>query len=104
MARCHAAGLEIELAAENWQGEITVRSALDAGVTNAGVARYRKLAGRHLETLETREEDAECVSVRCRTVQSRGAVVEADRKSVVTGKGVSVRLDLGGRRIVKEKK
>src|SRR3546814_1408382 len=85
MARCHAAGLEIELAAENWQGEITVRAALDAGVTNAGVGRYRKLAGRHLETLGTREEDAECVSVRCRTVQSRVEVVEAARLRLFSG-------------------
>src|SRR3546814_13627826 len=28
----------------------------------------------------------------------------ADRKSVVSGKGVSVRVDLGGRRIIKKKK
>src|SRR3546814_12437792 len=29
---------------------------------------------------------------------------EADRKSVVSGKSVSVRVDLGGRRIIKKKK
>src|SRR3546814_11368525 len=31
-------------------------------------------------------------------------VVGRDRKSVVSGKGVSVRVDLGGRRIIKKKK
>src|SRR3546814_16851853 len=32
------------------------------------------------------------------------AVAEGDRKSVVEGKSVSVRVDLGGRRIIKKKK
>src|SRR3546814_19618980 len=32
------------------------------------------------------------------------AVVETDRKSVVLGKGVAVRVDLGGRRLIKKKK
>src|SRR3546814_11290633 len=31
------------------------------------------------------------------------AAVRADRKSVVSGKSVSVRVDLGGRRIIKQK-
>src|SRR3546814_10977575 len=33
-----------------------------------------------------------------------GMADEADRKSVVEGKSVSVRVDLGGRRIIKKKK
>src|SRR3546814_13124270 len=38
--------------------------------------------------------------------QSRAAIArfsEADRKSVVSGKSVSVRVDLGGRRFIKKK-
>src|SRR3546814_19980363 len=34
----------------------------------------------------------------------RSGTVAADRKSVVEGKSVSVRVDLGGRRIIKKKK
>src|SRR3546814_11285075 len=34
----------------------------------------------------------------------REGVAEGDRKSVVSGKGVSVRVDRGGRRIIKKKK
>src|SRR3546814_16835635 len=34
----------------------------------------------------------------------RRAIGFADRKSVVSGKSVSVRVDLGGRRIIKKKK
>src|SRR3546814_20075263 len=47
----------------------------------------------------------------CRAVPLRMCQMEAraygptlDRKSVVEGKGVSVRLDLGGRRIIKKKR
>src|SRR3546814_5775093 len=35
---------------------------------------------------------------------SNGATVDPDRKSVVSGKSVAVRGDLGGRRIIKKKK
>src|SRR3546814_15614864 len=35
---------------------------------------------------------------------AEGAAGEEDRKSVVWGKSVSVRVDLGGRRIIKKKK
>src|SRR3546814_16307191 len=34
---------------------------------------------------------------------ARGAAIAVDRKSVVSGKSVSVRVDLGGRRIIKKK-
>src|SRR3546814_13901408 len=34
----------------------------------------------------------------------KGIISDLDRKSVVTGKRVSVRVDLGGRRILKKKK
>src|SRR3546814_14025959 len=36
-------------------------------------------------------------------LESDRAAARADRKSVVLGKGVSVRVDLGGRRIIKKK-
>src|SRR3546814_19398070 len=38
-----------------------------------------------------------------RELLARATVVSADRTSVVTGKSVSVRVDLGGRRIIKKK-
>src|SRR3546814_16751824 len=37
-------------------------------------------------------------------VQPAGARLRVDRKSVVSGKSVSVRVDLGGRRIIKKQK
>src|SRR3546814_13507316 len=38
------------------------------------------------------------------TARRRGFTQEIDRKSVVSGKSVSVRVDLGGRRIINKKK
>src|SRR3546814_16204524 len=58
-----------------------------------------------------REDDARSLAVQAAAVAdlahaySRKAVADTkDRKSVVSGKGVSVRVDLGGRRIIKKKK
>ncbi|MDZ7749230.1 MAG: hypothetical protein U5K43_10680 [Halofilum sp. (in: g-proteobacteria)] len=53
MADCHVAGLAVEITPEDWSGRLTVQSALDGNVTNAGVERYRDLDGRHLEVLAT---------------------------------------------------
>src|SRR3546814_18199187 len=36
--------------------------------------------------------------------ETRGLILSGDRKSVVEGKSVSVRVDLGGPRIIKKKK
>src|SRR3546814_18237711 len=40
----------------------------------------------------------------CRVSQASSAATNIDRKSVVEGKSVSVRVDLGGRRIIIKKK
>lgn len=48
MAQPHMAAIEWVLQPENWLGRVTVRSALDGRVENAGVLRYRRLAGDHL--------------------------------------------------------
>ena len=55
MANPHLAALEIRLTPQGWSGRIGVRSAIDGGVTNSGVQRYRAMNGRHLETLEVLE-------------------------------------------------
>src|SRR3546814_15702662 len=44
------------------------------------------------------------VAEAAKLVSRNGADVLVDRKSVVEGKGGSVRVDLGGRRIIKKKK
>src|SRR3546814_19184551 len=55
-------------------------------------------------------EDAAQLAALCRDYRIGGLVIglprnmDGDRKSVVEGKSVSVRVDLGGRRIIKKKK
>src|SRR3546814_19862471 len=44
------------------------------------------------------------IRCRARTARKVGSGTHSDRKSVVSGKSVSVRVDLGGRRIIKKKK
>ncbi|MFI9318171.1 glycoside hydrolase family 65 protein [Kitasatospora aureofaciens] len=47
-ARPHLLALESTFTPENWSGPLEVRSALDGGVTNTGVLRYRGLTACHL--------------------------------------------------------
>ena len=49
MAEPHLAALRYSITPSNYSGTITVRSMLDGDLVNAGVARYRELADRHLE-------------------------------------------------------
>jgi alpha,alpha-trehalase len=79
MAEPHLAALESVITAEDWSGPLEVASALDGRVENAGVARYRDLARRHLEPLEARAVDGDTVFLRMRTLQSRLELAMAAR-------------------------
>jgi len=82
MANPHLAALSIELTAEDWSGRLTVRSALDGSVVNAGVERYRDLANRHLETLEAQHLGEDVIFLRVRTTQSSIEIAQAARTRV----------------------
>jgi len=71
MSKRHLAALETELTALDWSGTVTVESALDGGVRNAGVERYADLEGRHLETLATAAVGEDGMLLKSRTCQSR---------------------------------
>lgn len=85
MADPHVGAIELKLTAENWSGALTLRSAIDGGVINAGVPRYGAMNSRHLETLERVQTDAETVLLRSRMVQSRREIVLAARTRVTGG-------------------
>jgi alpha,alpha-trehalase len=92
----HIAALCVELTAEDWSGRITVRSALDGGVVNDGVERYRGLENRHLEILEAGHRGEDTLFLRTRTNQSLlgfaqaactrvyrdGAAIDAERRTI----------------------
>jgi trehalose/maltose hydrolase-like predicted phosphorylase len=84
------AALEVEITPENWSGTLTLRAALDGSVVNAGVARYRELEGRHLETLATGAPDG-LVWLRSRMRQSRLEVALAARMTVAAPGAVGPR-------------
>ncbi len=49
----HRAALKYTITTHDYEGEVYVRSALDGGVQNTGVARYRQLNSKHLRPLST---------------------------------------------------
>jgi len=71
MGNRHLAAIEYSITPENWSGPIRVKSALDGSVINAGVARYRELNSKHLETLGMGEVDKETIYLHTHTNQSR---------------------------------
>jgi len=85
MADPHLVALRVDIEAEDWSGRLTVRSAIDGGVVNDGVARYRDLNSRHLETLETVQPEDDLIVLRTRTNQSRIEVAEAARTRLYRG-------------------
>jgi alpha,alpha-trehalase len=79
MADPHLAGLAVTITPENWAGRITVRSALDGTVINHGVARYRALSSRHLETVATEQAGHDTIVLQSRLSQSRLEIAQAAR-------------------------
>ena len=82
MDQPHLAALETTIVSENWSGRLQIRSLLDGGISNSGVARYHDLAGDHLTAIETGGVDDETVSLRAQTRGSRILVAEAARTSL----------------------
>ncbi|MEJ2376821.1 MAG: glycosyl hydrolase family 65 protein [Pseudolabrys sp.] len=89
MADPHLAGLAVELTAEDWSGTLTVRTTLDGAVINSGVARYRDLASRHLETLERQNLGADVLFLKVCTNQSMIHIAQAARTCLYRG-GVKI--------------
>jgi len=82
MADKHLAAIKLEIEAQDWSGRLDVTSALDGGVINNNVPRYRGLESRHLETLETGVAGEDIIDLKTRTRQSRIVVAEAARTRV----------------------
>jgi alpha,alpha-trehalase len=83
MATPQLAGLHMTIAAVNWSGGLTIRSALDGRVANRGVERYHGLASRHLTGVETAPVDDETIVLEAETTQSHIRIAEAARTRVL---------------------
>ncbi|MGA5417103.1 glycoside hydrolase family 65 protein [Streptomyces pseudogriseolus] len=91
MADPHLAGLRTEFTAEDFSGPLEVEAALEGGVTNAGVARYADLDGRHLTHVVTGTSQHDTVWLRCRTRTSDIRIAYAAR--LASPASVAVRHD-----------
>ncbi|WP_372595129.1 glycoside hydrolase family 65 protein [Actinotalea sp.] len=82
MRHPHLLALETTFVAENWSGELVVRSALDGRVGNTLVTRYRDLAHHHHDPVRQEEVDSETVLLQVETTQSLVRVAQAARTRV----------------------
>ncbi|HEX5569556.1 MAG TPA: glycosyl hydrolase family 65 protein, partial [Streptomyces sp.] len=94
MGQPHLAALRTTFTAENWTGTLEVESALDGGVTNAGVDRYRALNGRHLTSHRTGAAAVDTVWLSCHTTTSDIGVALAARTRLADGEPDAVRTEL----------
>jgi beta-phosphoglucomutase family hydrolase len=98
MGSMHLGALELTLTADNWSAGVTVRSAIDGRVVNAGAKLYRKFNNKHLEPLagEVVGEDSVCLQVR--TCQSNIRVAQVARtRAFLDGRLLAVQ-----RRVIEE--
>ena len=79
MADPHLAGLETTIVAENWSGNLYIRSALDGTVTNSGVERYRQLNNGHLVPLANGSVADDTIYLLVEANQSHIRIAEAAR-------------------------
>jgi trehalose/maltose hydrolase-like predicted phosphorylase len=85
MADPHHAGIEWTLIPENWSGHVEIISALDARVSNSGVARYQQLEGRHLNPVSPRTFGPEVIALKAETRQSNLYISQSTRTRVFSG-------------------
>jgi trehalose/maltose hydrolase-like predicted phosphorylase len=85
MADPHHGGIEWTLVPVNWSGRVEVVTAIDGRVSNAGVARYRELEGRHLNPVAPRTLGPEVVALKAETRQSNLYISQAARTRVFRG-------------------
>lgn len=83
MDQAHLAGLHIELTAENWSGNLEIRSAIDGRVTNNNVERYAPFSKQHLQPVGTGTIEPEGIWLTMRTCQSHIDIAMAARTRVV---------------------
>jgi trehalose/maltose hydrolase-like predicted phosphorylase len=79
MADMHLGAVQLTLTAENWSGPVTVRSAIDGRIVNAGAKLYRKLNNKHLEYLSGQIIGEDGVRLLVRTSQSQVHVAQVAR-------------------------
>jgi trehalose/maltose hydrolase-like predicted phosphorylase len=99
MADMHLGALELVLIAENWSGAVTVRSAIDGRIVNAGAKLYLKFNGKHLVPLAGEIVGQNSVYLLVRTCQSDVHVAQVARTQIfLDGRHLEVQRQLSKNR------
>jgi beta-phosphoglucomutase family hydrolase len=77
MSDMHLGAIELALTAENWSGRVTIRSAIDGRVVNAGAKLYREFNNRHLRPMDSDVIGDDGMLLRVRTSQSDVRIAQA---------------------------
>ena len=82
MSNMHLAAIEWEITPINWSGQVTIHSALDGGVLNNGVARYREFNSKHLNLLDKGNFEEDGIFLKVMSCQSEIVMAQAAETSV----------------------
>ena len=82
MYNMHLAAIQWELIPQNWSGKIIIHSALDGGVMNKGVARYKDLNSKHLKLLAKGNYEEDSIFLKVMSSQSEIVMAQAVRTSI----------------------
>ncbi|SEN76053.1 glycoside hydrolase family 65 protein [Actinacidiphila rubida] len=91
----HLAAQRLRITPHGWHGELEIEAALDGTVVNAGVARYRDLAGHHLADVRTTASGAGTMSLTCRTSASDIGIALSARTRVTGGRPLASAVEPG---------
>ena len=98
MSDMHLGALEVTLTAENWSAGVTIRTAIDGRIVNAGAQLYREFNRQHLVPMAGEAIGDDAVSLLVRTSQSNIYVAQAARtQAFLDGQRVDLQ-----RRVVEE--
>ena len=98
MGSMHLGAMELTLTADNWSAGVTVRSAIDGRVVNAGAKLYRKFNNKHLEPPVSAVFGEDTLYLTVRTCQSNIHVAQVARtRAFLDGQLLQVR-----RRVIEE--
>lgn len=83
MRHFHLAVLRTVITPKNWSGDLTIRSGIDARITNSGVKQFKKLKNKHIE-VENAEFLEQSILLRVRTSQSNIKICQCASTRIIT--------------------
>lgn len=81
----HLAAIEWKIIPRNWSGKVVLHSALDGGVRNTNVKRYRELSNKHLKKLDCGNFGEDYIFLKMMSSQSEIVMAQASKTSLFLG-------------------